>query len=60
MAIKAGNKKHSRKETKVTATQDIEFARLIFFFLIPVKTCGKPAINNVMQNLTLKPGDSAR
>lgn len=25
-----------------------------------VKTCGRPEINNVMQNLTLKPGDTAR
>ncbi|XP_023325604.1 fibroblast growth factor receptor isoform X2 [Eurytemora carolleeae] len=24
-----------------------------------VKTCGRPEINNVMQNLTLKPGDTA-
>ena len=29
-------------------------------FVFSVKTCGQPKINNVMRNLTLNPGDSAR
>ena len=30
------------------------------FIFIAVKTCGVPTIKNVMRNLTVSPGDSAR
>lgn len=30
-----------------------------FFFLFPVRTCGKPNIQNIMNNVTVRPGQSA-
>lgn len=32
---------------------------MLFFFFFAVKTCGKPNIQNIMNNVTVKPGQSA-